>query len=105
MDAIPADSAFVGMTLNSRLRRGSSLAKILCLCTLMLAACEPGLMRRSNISVTVLADTSASISDRDLKHESDLIRRMESGNRDHIFRVIQFAQSTSKVERMERIKS
>jgi hypothetical protein len=47
------------MIINSRSRRGSSLVKAPCLCALILAACKTKLVRRSTISVTVLADTSS----------------------------------------------
>jgi hypothetical protein len=92
--------------LNSRSRRGPSLVKALCLCTLILAACNPGLVGRSSrMAITLLADTSASISDQDLKRESDLIRGMLNAGRDHIIRVIPFARSTGRAEKIERTES
>jgi hypothetical protein len=103
MDAVPTDNAPPAdgpeLTFAALFLAGQDTF----LCTLILAACEPGLMRRANMSVTVLADTSGSISDRDLKHESSLVRRMEGARRDRIIRVISFAQCTSKAERVERI--
>ena len=103
MDAVPTDNAPLAdgpeLTFAALFPAGQDT----CLCTLILAACEPGLMRRANMSVTVLADTSGSISDRDLKHESGLVRPMEGVRRDRIIHVISFAQCTSKAERVERI--
>src|SRR3981189_1218685 len=71
-------------------RRSSFALKTLFLCALVLAVTKPALMfRSSRMAVMVLADTSASISDQGLKHESDLIHEMEAARGEHMLRVIQ----------------
>jgi hypothetical protein len=74
-------------------RHGSLNVKTLCFCVLAQGATKPGVVfRSSRMAVAVLADTSASISDRDLKHESDLIHEMEGARGEQMLRVIQFAR-------------
>jgi len=83
-------------------RRGSLAFKALCFCALVLAATKPGLLfRSSRMAVAVLADTSASVSDQDLKHESDLIRGMDSARGENMIRVIPFARSTRAAKQTE----
>jgi Mg-chelatase subunit ChlD len=84
-----------------RSSRHSSLAiKTLCLWALLLALAKPTLVfRSSRMAVAVLADTSASISDQGLKHESDLIREMECARGEHVLQVIEFARSTRMAEK------
>ncbi len=77
-------------------RRSSFAVKTLCLCALVVAVTKPALVfRSSRVAVAVLADTSASISDQGLKHESDLIHEMEAAREEHMLHVVQFARSTS----------
>jgi Ca-activated chloride channel homolog len=97
----------VWMILNwrARSRRRSLMLRVLSLCTLIFALCSPEVIHRPNMAVAVLADTSASISDGDLKRESDLIHGMESARGDHVIRVIWFARSTGRVERLGGFKS
>jgi Ca-activated chloride channel family protein len=89
-----------------RSSRPSSFAvKTLCVCVLVLAATKPTLVfRSSRMAVAVLADTSASISDQGLKHESALIHEMEVARGEHMLRVIQFAQS-ARIAGKTRIES
>jgi Ca-activated chloride channel homolog len=80
-------------------RRSSFALKTLFLCALVLAVTKPAVMfRSSRMAVMVLADTSASISDQGLKHESDLIHEMEAARGEHMLRVIQFARSPRVAE-------
>jgi hypothetical protein len=80
-------------------RRSSFAVKTLCLGALVLAVTKPALVfRSSRVAVAVLADTSASISDQGLKHESDLIHEMEAARGEHMLRVIQFALSARIAE-------
>jgi Ca-activated chloride channel family protein len=86
-----------------RSSRHSSLAlKTLCLCAFGLAVTKPAVVYRSSrMAVAVLADTSASISDKGLKHESDVIHEMEAARGKQILHVIQFARSTRIAEKKQ----
>jgi len=71
-----------------------------------LAASGPAfVLRESKTTVTVLADTSGSMSDQDLKHESDLIRGMENARGENTLRVVPFARSTRIAEQPQQIES
>jgi hypothetical protein len=70
---------------------------------LVLAVSKPVLvLRESRMAVQVLADTSAGISDEDLRRESDLICQLESARGEHSIQVIPFGRSTPK--RIESMK-
>jgi len=86
-------------------RHSSLVLKTLCLCAFVLAVSKPALVYRSSrVAVAVLADTSASISDQGLKHESDLIHEIETARGEHMLRVIQFALS-ARIAKNARIES
>jgi Mg-chelatase subunit ChlD len=75
-------------------------------CAIVLSASTPVLVdRESKMGVVVLADTSASISEEDLKRESDLIRGMEGARGEHQIQVIPFARSTRRPAQTERTES
>lgn len=86
-----------------RSSRHSSLAlTTLCLCAFVMAMTKPALVYcSSRMAVAVLADTSASISDKGLKHESDLIHEMETARGKQILHVIQFSRSTRIAEKQQ----
>ena len=90
---------------SGRLRRGSWWL-IASLTAIVLATSKPQfILRNSIVALTLLADTSSSISDSDLKKELDFIHKIEQVRGKNAFRVIPFAQIPGDTEDTKRIKS
>jgi Mg-chelatase subunit ChlD len=88
-----------------KLRRGSRWL-IGSLAVIVLATSKPQFVRRNSIvALTALTDTSSSISDTNLKKESEFIRHIEQIRGKNQFRVIPFARSAKDVENIQQIES
>ena len=86
-------------------RRGALLVKAGALAAIAVALAQPRLtVYESRVAVALLADTSASISDRDLGTESALANQLESARGRHSLRVIPFARATRNAAAEERSK-
>ena len=90
---------------SGRMRRGSWLL-IASLTAIVLATSKPQIfLHNSRVALTLLADTSSSISDSDLKKELDFIHNIEQVRGKNEFRVIPFAQIPVDTVGTERIES
>ena len=86
-------------------RRGALLLKAGALASVAAALAMPRLtVYETKMAVALLADTSASISPRDLAAESALADRMEGARGRHWMRVIPFARTTRNTAIDERLK-
>ena len=95
--------AWAVLTWRGTSRRGALLLKSLALVALVFALAEPELtIFESRMAVAILADTSASVSEQDLEHASDLASKLENARGRHWTNVIPFAQSTRAMEKSER---
>jgi len=84
-------------------RRAMLLLKAAALAAILLALAGPRMtVYATKVAVAVLADTSASVSPRDLAAESALAGQVESARGRHWMRVIPFARATRNAAREER---
>lgn len=84
-------------------RRAGLLLKALALSSVLVALAEPRLpVSETKMAVAVLADTSASVSEKDLERASELVTRIERSRGRHWTRVVPFAASTRNLEPDER---
>ena len=79
-------------------RRSALVLKVLSFVAILLALAEPRLnVSETKVAVAVLVDTSASVSDSDLQHASQIAQTMASNRGRHWMRVIPFARSTRTI--------
>ncbi len=84
-------------------RRTALVLKALAFASVLAALAEPQLtVYESKVALAVLADTSASVSDDDLKRVSAIASRVESARGRHWVQVLPFASATRPVEEKER---
>jgi uncharacterized membrane protein len=83
-------------------RRGLLVLKALSFLAILLALAEPRVSAPSSrMAVSILVDTSASVSRQDLARASDLTGRIERSRGRHVTRVIPFARSTRNLQLSE----
>jgi uncharacterized membrane protein len=83
-------------------RAGALWLKALALFCVLLALAEPRLsLPSSKMAITVLADTSASVTDKDLMRASQIAGRIERDRGRHLVRVVPFARETRSLEPTE----
>lgn len=84
-------------------RRTGLLLKALCFMAIILALAEPVFtLPESKLAVAVLVDTSASASDADLKHASELAEKLTDAHGRNWMKVIPFARSTRALAKTEK---
>jgi Ca-activated chloride channel family protein len=84
-------------------RRGALVFKALAFAAVLLALAEPRLdVFESKVAVAILADTSSSVSPQDLQRQSDLAARLEGARGRNWIQVMPFAESTRRVDTVER---
>ncbi len=83
-------------------RRLSLVLKALSLAAVIVALSEPKLtLAETRMAVAVLADTSGSVTRKDLEHASDIAARIERSRGRHLVRVIPFARETRALTKDE----
>ncbi len=83
-------------------RHGALVLKALALVAVLCALAKPELtILESRVAVAILADTSASVSDQDLRRASDSAAKLEAGRGRNWTRVMPFAQSTRALDKSE----
>ena len=94
--------AWAAFTWRGTSRHGALALKCAAMLALVLALSEPELtVFESRMAVAVLADTSASVSDQDLDHASDVAAKLESARGRNWTQVLPFAQSTRGLDKTE----
>src|SRR5271154_274225 len=88
---------------SGRMRRGSWW-RIASLTAIVVSTSKPQfLLHNSRVAPTLFVDTSANISDSDLKKESDFIHNIKQVQGENEFRVIPFGHTPGDNEGVERI--
>jgi Ca-activated chloride channel homolog len=94
--------AWAALTWRGTSRHGALVLKVLMLVAILCALAQPELtILESRVAVAILADTSASVSDQDLRRASDIAARLEASRGRNWTRVMPFAQSTRAVDKSE----
>jgi Ca-activated chloride channel family protein len=87
-------------------RRGALILKAAAFVAIILALAQPRLtFFDTKVAVAILADTSRSVTEQDLKRASDIASQLERSRGRHWTKVIPFARSTRKLMPQERGKS
>ncbi len=95
--------AWAALTWRGTSRRGALVLKALGVLAVILALAAPELtIFESRMAIAILADTSASTSDRDLQSASELAAQLEGARRRNWTQVIPFARSTRALAKSER---